>query len=133
MSAKSISLIVPLFVIMGLSQPAQAVYTWTTPGVPTRVNVNQGCSTDAAKAFAWVYVPGYSNEFSFVTTTPSGQQMLDTLTKALEHGKRVELNYYGLGSGETPEYLNQRVYRYGKGNCNYEVNRFILIHGVSIR
>ncbi|CRI67571.1 exported hypothetical protein [Thiocapsa sp. KS1] len=131
MNAKIVSIIVGTLMCAGLSQTAQAAYTWTTGAVPTRVNIVQGCGPDANKAFAWVVVPGYSQQFSFVTTTSIGAQMLETLTKAVTARKKVELNYYAT-IGDTPEYLNQYVFRYGKGNCNLEANRFTLIRGLAI-
>jgi hypothetical protein len=132
MNTRKIGLIIASLAIVGLSQSAQAVYTWTTSAIPSAVADVQGCGADANKAFAWVAIPGYpGKQFSFITTTPSGKQMLDILSNAIIAGKKVELNYYGT-SGDTPEYLNQWVLRYGKNNCNHETNRFILVHSVNV-
>lgn len=129
MNSKKINHILLSVVLAGLSQTAQAVYTWTTTAVPSAVVIVQGCGADAAKSFAWITVPGYSQQFSFITTTTSGGQMLETLLRAVSDKKKVALNYYGT---DATEYLNQWNFRYGKGNCNLESKRFTLIHGVSV-
>jgi hypothetical protein len=119
--------------VTGVALAAQAgSYTWTTAGVPTHVNVVQGCGADEGKAFVWVYVPDSSYEFSFRLEGSGAAEMYESIKSAIANNKKIQLNYFGPDSSETPEYLNQNVHRYAKGNCNLEANRFVLVRSVAL-